>query len=100
MIRVHYASLINTLEEETDAAAIKEAAHALKSMSTNIGAAKLGEVCQTIETQAGAYDLAGTKRTRVELESMFSLVIEHLKSESENIQANSEKVMENNVMNA
>jgi HPt (histidine-containing phosphotransfer) domain-containing protein len=52
--------------DETDLAAVADAAHALKSLSRNIGAIALGDLCDAIEDAARA----GQRPSPAHLESL------------------------------
>ncbi len=49
---------LSSAVEDADAAAIREAAHALKSSSMNVGATRLAELCKELETMARERRLA------------------------------------------
>ena len=68
--------------ETTDFALAKEAAHALRSMSVNIGAIRLGTACQVIEDAAIAEDVEGMKRHLYHAVKEFHKVVEAIKFNS------------------
>ena len=93
-----FQTLVQTTDQGTDAATIKEAAHCLKSMSMNIGAGDLGNLCQSIENHAAVSDIAEVQKKRGELESKFSSVMEHLQDTMNEHPHEPENVINNNAL--
>lgn len=93
-----FQTLVATTDQGTDAATIKEAAHCLKSMSMNIGAGDLGNLCQSIEDHAAVSDIAEVQKLRSDLESKYSSVMEHLKAPENEVAIKSEKTINNNIL--
>ncbi len=62
--------------EKSDLALTKEASHALRSMSVNIGAIRLGKACQAIEDAAAADKVDSLKSHLYEVVKEFHQVIE------------------------
>lgn len=63
----------------SDLALIKEASHALRSMSVNIGAIKLGNACQAVEDAALADDIDAVKNHVYQVVKQFHRVVEAIK---------------------
>jgi CheY-like chemotaxis protein/two-component sensor histidine kinase len=61
-----------------DTAQICDAAHTLKGTSSALGAVKLAQLCQHVETQTGQGDLTGIESSILELEAEYDLVHEEL----------------------
>ncbi|MGB5738635.1 MAG: response regulator [Woeseia sp.] len=60
---------------------IREAAHALKSSSINVGATRFADICKTLEAKARAQDLSGIADYRERLEHEYERVVEALRTE-------------------
>lgn len=77
----HAPDAFNVLEEAVasgNAKAIEEAAHALKSMSMNVGAATLGTECQLMEAAAMAKETDEAELMLSRIRTMLDLVIEKI----------------------
>ena len=66
-----------------NAAAVLDAAHALKSISQNLGAAALGELCRRIELQARCGSVAA--ELREELAAAHDLALAGLRAVPEEV---------------
>ena len=60
----------------------KEASHALRSMSVNVGAVRLGEACQLVEDAAIADDLEAVKKHLYDVVKEFHRLVEAIKLDS------------------
>ncbi len=76
-----FETLEQAFESGEEPEAIKDAAHALKSMSINIGAGTLGKLCQRIEDFALAEDIQNASAQHHELKTEFSALISYLKDQ-------------------
>ena len=76
----HIAQLREAISE-SDSAAVKSAAHALKSSSANVGAMRLSEMCLELETLGRAQVADGVAERFSELEAMFGKVCGALSAE-------------------
>lgn len=65
----------------SDLNAVNEASHALKSMSMNIGAVRLGSACKLVEDAAAAEDNNAVKARLYDLVKEFHRVVEAIKNE-------------------
>jgi HPt (histidine-containing phosphotransfer) domain-containing protein len=61
-----------------DSARMSDAAHTLKGTSSALGAVKLAQLCQQVETQSGHGNLTGIESSILELEAEYDLVHEEL----------------------
>ena len=59
----------------------KEASHALRSMSVNVGAVRLGKACQLVEDAAVADDLEAVKSHLYDVVKEFHRVVETIKTD-------------------
>ncbi len=64
-----------------DAPAVREAAHALKSSSINVGATRLADMCKELEALARQGDLDGAGTLREQLEGEYARVLNALRDE-------------------
>lgn len=60
---------------------IRETAHALKSSSANVGAARLADLCKQLETLARDNRLDGAEDIQRHLEREYARVVEALRDE-------------------
>ncbi len=67
--------------DSNDSDTIREAAHALKSSSINVGAARFADICKTLEAKARTADLAEAEVYKARLEQEYGRVIAALKTE-------------------
>lgn len=65
----------------SDHSGIKLNAHALKSCSYNVGAARLSKICQSLENASGSGDAAGVETLMDDIGPEFFNVEEALKTE-------------------
>jgi HPt (histidine-containing phosphotransfer) domain-containing protein len=65
-----------------DAAAVRDAAHSLKSSSANLGAARLAEMCRAVEHAARAGRLGGNLPSADEIEGEFQALRPALEREA------------------
>jgi len=66
----------------TDLELVKEASHALRSMSMNIGAVSLGKACQLVEDAAEADDTDMVHSRLYELVKEFHRVVKAIKTDA------------------
>jgi len=69
------------MAQASDLNAVNEASHALKSMSMNIGAVRLGSACKLVEDAAAAEDNNAVKARLYDLVKEFHRVVEAIKNE-------------------
>ncbi|MDZ7590490.1 MAG: response regulator [Rubrivivax sp.] len=67
--------------ERSDGAAVGQVAHALKSASFNVGAARLGETARDLERAGKAGDLTAAKRLVGSVNGLFQRVVPLLRAE-------------------
>jgi protein-histidine pros-kinase len=67
--------------ERSDGAAVGQVAHALKSASFNVGAARLGETARDLERVGKAGDLTAAKRLVGSVNGLFQRVEPLLRAE-------------------
>ena len=67
---------INSMLTANEVAAIKQAAHALKSAARTVGAMQLGELCQEIENSPEPARLAQLKQTYAAVVQIIQLILE------------------------
>ena len=82
--------LLENLREavaEGNAAAIRTAAHTLKSSSANLGAKSLAELCKNLEAQGKAATLEGACELLEEVEKVYAAVCDALRKERQKAQA-------------
>ncbi|MDJ0612363.1 MAG: ATP-binding protein [Rhizobiaceae bacterium] len=75
-----YEELKYVMVEDSDTELLNQAAHALKSMSMNIGAKRLGDLCQKIEVLAMATEFDQIIALKDRLDDEFSTVVDHLET--------------------
>ena len=69
--------------DKTDAKALAEAAHALKSSSANVGATVLAELCKQLETMGRQDDIDGASSLLDQLNAEYHRVVEALNIETQ-----------------
>jgi HPt (histidine-containing phosphotransfer) domain-containing protein len=72
---------IGAAAASSDAAALRRAAHTLKSNARTFGAVALGEVCQTIEERAAAGELDGVDALIARVQGEYPAVVAALDRE-------------------
>jgi len=95
---ISFESVRQALETGKDPVAVKEAAHALKSMSLNIGAGRIGKVCQSMEDHATADNLKAASDQWEILEGEFRILVSHVEETLKNDAIYSEKINKNKMI--
>lgn len=74
----HLLNCIHRSLQVRDSEAIMSAVHTLKGTSSALGASKLAQLCQQVETKSQAGDLDGIDRSIIEIEIEYQLVSQEL----------------------